>query len=407
MPGGIRLAGRRILLGVTGSIAAYKAAEVLRRLQDEGAQVRVAMTRNAMRFVGPMTFAALSGQAVLTDDHWTAEGSRIEHVASTDDIDLALVAPATANCIGKIAAGIADDALSSALMACDCSLVIVPAMNERMYRNPSLVRNLAVLRAQGTTIVEPESGRLACGTEGIGRFADPDTIIAAVTSVLAPGDLAGVNILVTAGPTREPIDAVRFLSNPSTGRMGYAIARSARNHGAQVILISGPTQLEPPDGVIVVPVATASEMKQAVNDHTERCSVIIMAAAVSDFRPVSAYDRKVKKEDAALTVELERTEDILQELGNKEGKRILVGFAAETDALTQNALLKLKKKNLDMIVANDVRRKDAGFGSVMNAVTIIDRSGTATELPLMQKDAIAELIIQKVAQLAAKQRISP
>lgn len=407
MEGRNQLAGRRILLGVTGSIAAYKAAEVLRRLQDEGALVRVAMTRNAMRFVGPMTFAALSGETVLTDDHWTAEGSRIEHVASTNDIDLALVAPATANCIGKIAAGIADDALSSALMACGCPLVIAPAMNERMYRNPSLVRNLATLRAQGITIVEPESGRLACGTEGVGRFPDPESIIAAVASILAPGDLAGVNILVTAGPTREPIDAVRFLSNPSTGRMGYAIARSARNHGAQVILVSGPTQLEPPDGMTVVPVTSAAEMKQEVDAHAGRCSVIIMTAAVSDFRPAAARDHKIKKEEAALTLQLERTEDILQDLGSKKGGRILVGFAAETDAVTQNALQKLRKKNLDMIIANDVRRIDAGFGSVMNAVTIIDRSGTATELPLMTKDALADLIIQKVAQLAAKQRISP
>lgn len=407
MAGGNRLAGRRILLGVTGSIAAYKAAEVLRRLQDEGARVRVVMTRNAARFVGPVTFAALSGQAVLTDDHWTAEGTRIEHVAATDDIDLALVAPATANCIGKIAAGIADDALSSALMACGRPLVVAPAMNERMYRNPSLVRNLAVLQAQGVTIVEPESGRLACGTEGPGRFAGPDAIIAAVASILSPGDLAGVSILVTAGPTREPLDAVRFLSNPSTGRMGYAIARAARNHGAQVILVSGPTQLEAPDGVTVVPVATAAEMKQAVNSHADRCSVVIMAAAVSDFRPLTAHDRKVKKEEAALTLQLERTEDILQELGSEAGKRVLVGFAAETDDLMRNALQKLKKKNLDLIVANDVRRNDAGFGTTMNAVTIIDRSGAAIELPLMPKDRIAELLIQKVAQLAAKQRISP
>jgi phosphopantothenoylcysteine decarboxylase/phosphopantothenate--cysteine ligase len=274
-------------------------------------------------------------------------------------------------------------------------------------RNPSLVRNLAVLRAQGVTIVEPESGRLACGTEGIGRFSDPDTIIDAVASILTPRDLAGVNILVTAGPTREPIDAVRFLSNPSTGRMGYAIARSARNHGAQVILVSGPTRLEPPDGVTLVPVTTAAEMKQAVNGYAGRCSVIIMTAAVSDFRPVTAHDRKVRKEDVALTLQLERTDDILQDLGSEKGGRVLVGFAAETDAVTQNALQKLRKKNLDLIVANDVRRKDAGFGSAMNAVTIIERSGTATELPLMPKDKIAELIIQKVAQLAAKQRISP
>lgn len=403
----MRFSGRRILLGVTGSIAAYKAAEILRRLQDEGARVHVAMTRNALRFVGSLTFAALSGQPVLTDDSWTAEGERIEHISSTEGLDLALVAPATANSIGKIASGIADDALSSALMACGCPLVVAPSMNDRMYRNPFLLRNLAHLREQGAVIVEPEAGRLACGSEGRGRLAGPEAILAAAATLLVPGDLAGMTVLVTAGPTREAIDAVRFLSNPSTGRMGYAIARSVRDHGAQVILISGPTQLEPPAGVTFIAVENAAEMKRAVHQHADRCSVIIMTAAVTDFRPVSVHDHKVKKEDAPLTLQLERTEDILHELGSVMQGRILVGFAAETDDLVQNAHQKLRNKNLDLIVANDVRRKDAGFGTETNMVTIIERSGTVTELPLMPKTAIAEQITRKVAQLAAKQRISP
>ncbi len=402
-----QLSGKRILLGVTGSIAAYKAVDVLRRLQEQGASVRVIMTKNATRFIAPLTFSAITNQPVLTDEFRSEEQPGIGHVDVSKELDLALVAPATANIIGKIASGIADDALSSALMACDCPLVLAPAMNDRMYRNPFLQRNLRVLKEHGITVVEPEAGWLACGTVGQGRLADTDQIARAVMSMLAPGDLGGATVLVTAGPTREPLDAVRFISNPSTGKMGYAIAQAARNHGARVILVSGPTHLAPPFGVTFVAVSTAAEMQQAVMEHAQRSTVVVMAAAVSDFRPVVAHDRKMKKESAPMTLQLERTDDILKQLAGLQEKRLLVGFAAETDFVIEHAMQKLKSKNLDLIVANDLTKEGAGFGTDTNTVTIIDRSGAVTELPVMPKGEIAEQIIEKVSQLIAKQRILP
>jgi phosphopantothenoylcysteine decarboxylase/phosphopantothenate--cysteine ligase len=402
-----RLSGKRILLGVTGSIAAYKAVDVLRRLQEQGASVQVVMTKNAARFIAPLTFSALTRQPVLVDEFEKGEQPGIGHIDVSKGLDLALVAPATADVIGKIASGIADDALTSALMARDCPLVLAPAMNDRMYRNPVLQKNLHALEEQGVTVVEPAAGWLACGDVGEGRLADPEQIISAVTSKLSPGDLEGITVLVTAGPTREPIDAVRFISNPSSGKMGYAVARAARNHGARVILISGPTHLAPPSGVTFVPVSTAAEMRQAVMEHAEASTVVVMAAAVSDFRPAVAYDRKMKKESAPTTLPLERTEDIVMELAGMKGDRLIAGFAAETDDVLPNAKRKLKEKNLDLIVANDLTRKGAGFGGDTNAVTIIERSGETTELPVMPKTEIAERIIEKVSQLIAKQRILP
>ena len=287
------MSGKRILLGVTGSIAAYKAVEVLRGLQEQGAEVRVVMTRNACRFVSKLTFEALSGFPVLSDEYDPHE--RIGHIDVTSGLDLALVAPATANCIGKIAAGIADDALTSALMAIDCPLMIAPAMNDRMYQNPVLRRNLELLRDLGVRIIEPGVGKLACGTVGQGRLAEPDRIVDAVSVSFAPRDFTGVTVLVTAGPTREAIDAVRFISNPSTGKMGYALARVARDRGAKVILISGPTALTPPAGITYIPVTSAADLHQAVMEHFGQSQVLVMAAAVSDFRPVTVSDRKIKK----------------------------------------------------------------------------------------------------------------
>ncbi len=390
------LFGRKILLGVTGSIAAYKAVEIVRRLRDRGAEVRVAMTKNATHFVSRLTFETLSGFPVLFDEFAGGERTSIGHIDITNGLDLALIAPATANIIGKIAAGIADDSLTAAIMACDCPLVIAPAMNERMYRNPVLCKNIEMMTKMKVKFVAPESGSLACGVVGEGRLADPDRIIQELTSLLAPKDLAGQTVLVTAGPTRECIDAVRFISNPSTGKMGYALAAAARERGADVVLISGPSHLHPPQDVKVVPVISARDMYAAVKEHARNSSIIIMAAAVSDFTPLMKFDRKLKKESAPTSLQLERTVDILQELGTDKGKHLLIGFAAETDDAEQNAFKKLRDKNLDMIVVNDILQPGAGFGSDTNAVTIIDRTGHRAEIPTMPKDEIARIIVNAI-----------
>jgi len=397
------MSGKRILLGITGSIAAYKAVDILRRLQEQGAEVRVVMTRNACRFVPKLTFEVLSGFPVLSDEYDPHEREGIGHIDVTSGLDLALIAPATANSIGKIASGIADDALTSALMAIDCPLMIAPAMNDRMYRNAVLRRNMASLRELGVRFIEPEVGKLACGTSGQGRLAETGSIIDAVSASFLPRDLAGVTVLVTAGPTREQIDAVRFISNPSTGKMGYALARVARDRGAKVILISGPVALTPPGGVTFIPVASAADLHRAVMEQIGAAQVVVMAAAVSDFRPVAATDRKIKKEAAPATLALERTADILQELGALPGNRLLVGFAAETDNILDNASRKLRAKHLDMVVVNDLLTNGAGFGSDTNVVTIIDRSGETTHLPLMDKAEVAARVLDKVLELKAKQ----
>ena len=393
------LAGKRILLGVSGSIAAYKAVDILRRLVDQGAEVRVAMTRHAEQFVSPLTFEVLSKRPVLVEEFGGQGTSRIGHIGITDGLDLALVAPATANVIGKVAAGIADDSLTSALMAAECPLLMAPAMNDRMYRNPRLQKNIAALRDMGVGFVEPEAGNLACGTIGTGRLADTEVILHAVASRFITRDLEGVTVLVTAGPTRERIDAVRFISNASSGKMGYALAAAARERGAEVILISGPVQLKPPPDITLISVESAADMQRAVREQVGRCGIVVMAAAVSDFKPVTSADGKIKKEDAAEVLALERTGDILRELGSADGNCLLVGFAAETDAIEQNALKKLREKNLDLIVANDLRKADSGFGTDTNAVVIFDRSETRTEIPTMPKTAIARIIMESAAGL--------
>lgn len=395
------------MLGVTGSIAAYKAVDILRRLKEQGAAVRVVMTRNATRFVSSLTFQTLSELPVLTDEYAEGQQAGIGHIAASEALDMALIAPATANIIGKVAAGIADDALTSALMALDCPLMIAPAMNDRMYRNPILQRNIRSLKEQGVRFVEPEAGELACGTHGQGRLAGTEKILQAVSSVFASPVLAGTTVLVTAGPTREPIDAVRFISNPSSGKMGYALAAAARDRGANVILVTGPTHIAPPDGVKCVRVCTAAEMRRAVMESREGARVVIMAAAVSDFRPTRSSDRKIKKDTAPVALQLEHTEDILAELGTTPGRRLLVGFAAETDSIIQNAGQKLKQKNLDMIIANDLLRENAGFGLDTNAVTIIERSGNVTEFPVMQKAEVASRILDKIVELVVNQGILP
>lgn len=396
-----RLSGKRILLGVTGSIAAYKAVDILRRLRDKGAEVRVAMTGHAGRFVTRLTFETLSGRPVLCDEFHDAGRTvaAIGHIEITEGLDAALIAPATANIIGKIAAGIADDSLTSSLMALGCPLFIAPAMNDRMYRNPIVQKNIRSLKELGARFIEPGTGSLACGSTGEGRLAETDRIIGELSAFFAPRELAGKTVLVTAGPTREFIDAVRFISNPSSGKMGYALAAAARDRGAEVILITGPTALAAVPGVTTVPVVSASDMRSAVRDHIEHSHVVIMAAAVSDFRPLRRSDRKIKKTEAPSTLELERTEDILRELGDTDGRRLLVGFAAETDNIEQNAAKKLTDKNLDMIAVNDLRRADSGFGTDTNAVVLMDRAGRRTELPAMPKTEIAACIMDAIIEL--------
>src|SRR5574341_1319654 len=360
-PGGqaMGLAGKRILLGVSGSIAAYKAVEVLRELTRRRAEVRVAMTAAAERFVAPLTFATLSGQPVLTDLYTLDYGREIAHVAAPGRAHLLLVAPATANLIARFAHGQADDFLSNIYLAATCPVLLAPAMDADMYRHPAVQENLDALRRRGVRILGPATGELASGLVGPGRLSEPAEIVAAAEGLLlARQDLAGQVVLVTAGPTQEPLDPVRYLSNHSSGRMGFAVAEAARDRGARVILVAGPTELAPPAGVEGVRVRTAEEMREAVLVRAGEATVVIKAAAVADYRPAHARDTKVKKQDAPLRLDLEPTPDILGELGKRKKGQILVGFAAETDDVVANARDKLAKKNLDLLVANNVRAAD-------------------------------------------------
>lgn len=397
-----RLEGKRILLGVSGSIAAYKAVDILRKLQEQGADVRVVMTKNAERFVSRLTFETLSGNPVPGVGFQDWEQQTIGHIDVTDGLDIALVAPATANVIGKVASGIADDTLTTSLMALDCPLIMAPAMNDRMYRNAVVQRNIASLKQQGVYFIDPGTGALACGTTGQGRLAEVELILQEVSDRLPSGSLSGTTVLVTAGPTREQIDAVRFISNPSTGKMGYALAAAAQSRGADVILISGPSEIKSPRGMTMIRVKSAADMSHAVMKHIGSADIVIMAAAVSDFKPVLSSDRKIKKQEAPSVFELERTEDILNTISKVPGKRLLIGFAAETDDHVDNAIKKLKDKNLDMIVVNDLLKQGAGFAADTNIVTIIDKSGKQTELPLMTKTEIASRIIDKIVELKKK-----
>ena len=390
----------RVVLGVTGCIGAYKACEVLRELQKRGADVHVVMTQNAQRFVTATTFEALSQHPVFTDQFALGSQSEIQHVSLADSADVLLVAPATANIVGKFARGIADDALSTLYTATHAPLVIAPAMNVNMFEHEAVVENLELLEARGATVVEPGSGYLACGWLGKGRLAEPVEIVEATLGVLArTRDLEGVNVLVTAGPTAEDIDAVRFVSNRSSGKMGYRVAEAARDRGAKVVLVSGPTSLRAPRGVLLVAVRSAEEMAAAVQQHAAAAEIVVMAAAVSDYRPASAAPGKLKKTDGPAVLELVRTPDILQSLGAQKGKRILVGFAAETEQVEEYAAGKLRAKNLDLIVANDVSRRDAGFGGDRNAALLIDAAGDSVPVPLMSKRELAERILDRVVEL--------
>jgi phosphopantothenoylcysteine decarboxylase/phosphopantothenate--cysteine ligase len=399
----MRLNGTRILLGVTGSIAAYKAVELLRLLTKAGAEVQVVMTEAATKFVAPLTFETLSRQEVLLDMWSLAYSHRIGHIEATQRADLFVVAPATARTIARLALGLADDFLSCIYLASRCPVVVAPAMDGDMLEHQAVQENLGRLRDRGVHIVEPDTGPLASGMVGRGRLADLSQILDRIELVLAPRqDFAGQVVLVTAGPTREPLDPVRFLSNRSSGKMGYAIAEAAAARGAHVILVSGPTALSAPPGVDLVDVETAEEMYQAVLAKLEPAGVIVKAAAVADYRPTRTADRKIKKDHAVPEIALEPTPDILAELGKRKGKRILVGFAAETDDLLANAKTKLQRKNLDLVVANDVRAVGAGFDVDTNVVTMLDAAGGVEELPLLPKRQVADRILDRVKALLQK-----
>jgi phosphopantothenoylcysteine decarboxylase/phosphopantothenate--cysteine ligase len=390
---------KHVILGVTGGIACYKAVELVRLLVKEEYTVQVIMTRGAMEFVTPLTFQTLSARPVATDTFDLTQESEIGHIDLADSADIFVIAPATANVIGKIAAGIADDLLTTVLMATQAPVLIAPAMNIHMYENPILQENLRKLRRVGYRILEPAEGYLACGYEGKGRLPDPESILEQIRWLLKKKDLAGEKLLITAGPSREPLDPVRYISNRSSGKMGYALARAAVQRGAEVVLISGPTALEPPAGVKLTPVNTAAEMRQAILNEFATCTAVIMAAAVADYHPVEFSPEKIKRGKGPLDVRLEPNPDILKELSQRKDRKLLVGFAAETGNLDDNAEKKLHEKNLDMIVANDVTKEGSGFDGDTNIVTIFDRRGASRSLPLMSKDKVAEQIFDHLLTL--------
>jgi phosphopantothenoylcysteine decarboxylase/phosphopantothenate--cysteine ligase len=397
----------KVALGVTGGIAAYKAAELVRLLQDRGIRVQVVMTRAAQEFVRPLTFAALSGEKVITDLFGAGAeepniDSAVEHIAVAQAIDALVVAPATADVIAKFAHGEANDFLTTLFLATTAPVVIAPAMNVNMWDNAATQANIETLKARGVTIVEPDSGYLACGMVGAGRLAANETIVLAVLKALkAEQDLAGETVLITAGPTREPIDPVRYIGNRSSGKMGYALAEAALRRGAKVIMVSGPTSLKPPSSVEVIQVQTAQQMRDAVMAHFDQATIVIKAAAVADFTMRSA-DEKIKRK-GPMTLELEPTTDILAELGARKGSRIVVGFAAETTDALANARKKLESKSLDAIVLNDVSQPGIGFDSERNAVTILTHAGAET-VPETSKWEVAHRVLDVVVKLKAEKR---
>jgi phosphopantothenoylcysteine decarboxylase/phosphopantothenate--cysteine ligase len=398
------LRGKTIVLGVTGGIAVYKAVELLRLLTKAGAVVHVVMTRAATEFVTPLTFQTLSGQPVHIELFNLISEQQIGHISLAERADLFIVAPATANFIGKVAGGIADDLLTTTIMATRAPVLIAPAMNVNMYQNPIYRENEARLKEHGYLFVAPACGMLACGYEGEGKLQAPEQILEEAVAALTPQPLAGERLLVTAGPTREEIDPVRFISNHSSGKMGYAIARQARLRGAEVTLVTGPTSLAVPYGVEVIRVESAAEMREAVLAKLEAIDIVIKAAAVADYRPTLRAEMKVKKTASHLAIELEKNPDILAEIGARKEGRTLVGFAAETEDLVVNATSKLNRKNLDMVVANDVSQEGAGFHVDTNIAKLLFRDGRVEELPLMGKEELAGIILDRVAVLRRERR---
>lgn len=395
------LNGKKILLCVTGGIAVFKAAALTSKLTQLNATVKVIMSRSAKEFVTPLTFQALSKQPVYDDTFDEKDPSKIAHIDLADWADIVIIAPASANMIGKLANGIADDMISTTLLAVTkAHIFIAPAMNVNMYHHPAVQKNMATLKSFGYHFIEPNEGYLACGYVGKGRLAEPEEIINSISEFLKQPEkqiLAGKHLLVTAGPTQEPVDPVRYFTNHSSGKMGYAIAEAAANLGARVTLISGPTQLASPKNVERINVMTAQEMYEAVMKYFPTSDIVIKSAAVADYRPKHVFTGKMKKKPGDMTIELERTIDILATLGEKKGEQFLVGFAAETDHVEQYAKDKLERKKLDMIVANNVSEQGAGFQGDTNKVIIIDREGTKIELPLMSKKEVAYQLLLEIA----------
>lgn len=398
--------GKEIVLGVTGGIAAYKAVELVRLLRKRQAEVHVVMTENARHFVTPLTFQTVSGHEVHTD-MFGPYCPAPSHIALADRAELLVIAPATANIIAKMASGLADDLLSTVVLATTAPVLIAPAMNVKMWGNPVTCQNVEKLRERGFHFADPVAGELACGYEGQGRMAEPEDILEEVIPLITPKDLQGERILVTAGPTEEPLDPVRVLTNRSSGKMGYALARAAQRRGAEVLLVTGPTALKPPARVQTVSVTTALEMHKVVLLHAKASTIIIKTAAVSDYRPKKSFGEKMKKIRKTLSLELERNPDILYQLGRNKGTRFLVGFAAETKNLISQAKSKLDRKNLDLIVVNSALQKQGGFGSDSNEATFIDYEGRINSLPLMEKDELADKILNKIKELKAEQASAP
>jgi phosphopantothenoylcysteine decarboxylase/phosphopantothenate--cysteine ligase len=391
-----------VLVGVTGGIACYKAVELVRLLVQDDFAVQVIMTRGAMEFVTPLTFQTLSGRPVARETFDLTQESEIGHIKLADSADLFVIAPATANVIGKIAAGIADDLLTTVIMATQAPILIAPAMNIHMYENPILQENVRKLRRIGYHVLEPAQGYLACGYEGKGRLPAPEEIREEIRRLLKKKDLQGEKLLITAGPSREPIDPVRYISNRSSGKMGYALARVALRRGAEVVLVSGPTTLDVPVGARLISVTTAAQMHGAVVEEFPNCTTVIMAAAVADYHPAEVSDRKLKRGKDARELRLEPNPDILKDLGEHRDGKVLIGFAAETENLIANATKKLREKNLQMIVANNVTEAGSGFDGDTNIATILDCYGTTRSLPLMTKEELADQILDHL--LALKSR---
>ncbi|HDM75749.1 MAG TPA: bifunctional phosphopantothenoylcysteine decarboxylase/phosphopantothenate--cysteine ligase CoaBC [Deltaproteobacteria bacterium] len=393
------LEGRHILLGVTGGIAAYKAVELVRLLKDQGAIVRVVMTRGARQFVTPLTFQAISGEKVLTDLFDPMSEQAIGHIELAKWADVLVIAPATANIIAKIAHGIADDYLTTVAVASKCKLIVCPAMNTNMYQNPITQANIDLIKKYGCKVVGPGIGSLACGDEGPGRLEDLDVIVETIVTALTPQTLFGKRVLVTAGPTWEAFDPVRFFTNPSSGKMGFAMAKIARRRGAEVTLVTGPTWLKIPHDIQCTKVKSAEEMYEAVTDIYSDVDIVVMAAAVSDYKPKEFAPYKIKKGNEDVILEMVKNPDILKQLGKNKEHQVLVGFAAETNELIENAREKLVSKNLDMIVANDVSAPQAGFRCDTNIVKILYKTGKIEELPCMPKEDLASLIWDRIENL--------
>ena len=392
------VAGKHIVLGVTGSIAAYKIASLASMLVKQKADVTVIMTSNATNFINPITFESLTGNKCLVDTFDRNFEFQVEHVSLAKQTDAFLVAPASANVIAKAAHGIADDMLTTTLLACTCPKLFAPAMNTRMYQNPVVQDNMKTLARYGMEVITPASGYLACGDTGEGKMPEPEVLYEYLAKALTPKDMAGKKVLVTAGPTQEKMDPVRYISNHSTGKMGYAVARCAMMRGAEVTLVSGKVDIQPPMGVRIVPVVSAADMAKAVKEAANEQDIIVKAAAVADYRPCVIADEKLKKKDEEMSVELERTEDILAYLGaHRRDGQFLCGFSMETEHMLEHSRAKLEKKNIDMIVANNLKQEGAGFGTDTNVVTLLTKDETV-ELPMMSKEEVAERLLDRIMQ---------